>query len=284
MMKFGLCAINIDTCANPDYLTRVAQLAEAAGFESLWTIEHVVLPDPRKPPSPMEPSDPIIEPFAALSFVAAITKTIRLSTGITIVPQHNPLILAKLVASLDVLSQGRVIFGVGVGYLDAEFAALGAPFNDRGTRANEYIEAMRVLWTQEKPAFKGKFVSFSNIQARPLPVQRPHPPIVVGGYSGPAFRRALRIGNGWYGYGMALEETIDVLGRLRQEAAYYQRPTHLGELEITITPDGMVDSDLAKRYAALGVHRLNLELPTDPSFDALERFFENIHRTMIGKI
>src|SRR5947208_7839549 len=142
-MKFGLFAMNMGVCSHPEVATRVAQAAEAAGFDSLWAGEHVVLPSPRTPASPMDPQDPILDPVVTLTFLAAQTRQILLGTGIIILPQRNPLVLAKELASLDVLSGGRLILGIGVGYLEPEFRALGIPFEDRGERADEYLAAMR---------------------------------------------------------------------------------------------------------------------------------------------
>src|SRR2546423_186647 len=164
-MKIALFACNMGPCADPGVAARVARAAEAAGFESLWTGEHVVLPDPQAPPSPVPPLEPMLDPTVALTFLAAQTKTIRLGTGIIILPQRNPLVLAKELASLDVLSGGRLIFGVGIGYLEPEFAALGIPFADKGARTEENLQAMIAIWPMEKPSFSGQFVSFEGIQA-----------------------------------------------------------------------------------------------------------------------
>src|ERR1700752_296631 len=190
-MKFGLFACNMGPCADPKVAARVARAAEAAGFESLWAGEHVVLPDPQSPPSPLPPLAAILDPTVALTFLAAHTTKIRLGTGIIILPQRNPLVLAKELASVDVVLNGRLIFGLGIGYLKAEFDALGIPFDSKGARSMEYLQAMQAVWTQEQPAYQGKFVSFSKIQAKPQPVQKPHPPVVIGGHTPEAFRRAV---------------------------------------------------------------------------------------------
>src|SRR5262245_55428050 len=160
-MKFGLFGINMGPCSAPGAASRVARAAEEAGFESLWTGEHVVLPDPQAPPSPVPPLEPMLDPTVALTFLAAHTKTIRLGTGIIILPQRNPLVLAKELASLDVLSGGRLIFGIGIGYLEPEFAALGIPFADKGARTEDYVKAMIAIWSMEKPAYSGRFAKFS---------------------------------------------------------------------------------------------------------------------------
>src|SRR5438309_2002288 len=160
-MKIGLFAVNIGPCASPDALARVARAAEDAGLESLWTGEHVVLPDPQVPPSPLPPGVPILDPVVALTFLAAHTTRVRLGTGIIILPQRNPLVLAKELASLDVLSHGRLIFGVGIGYLKAEFDALRAPLDSKGARTEDYPRAMLAVWTTDPPRLDGPFASFS---------------------------------------------------------------------------------------------------------------------------
>src|SRR5437762_9070854 len=197
-MKFGLFACNMGPCVDPKVAARVARAAEAAGFESLWAGEHVVLPDPQVPPSPMAPQDPALDPLLALAWAAAHSTMLRLATGIVILPQRNPVVLAKQVASLDVLSAGRVTLGVGVGYLEPEFRAIGADFENRGAVTDEYLDAMDRLWYDEHPAFHGRFADFAGIDAYPRPVQRPIP-IVIGGHTKRAYRRAVARGGGWYG-------------------------------------------------------------------------------------
>jgi probable F420-dependent oxidoreductase len=170
-------------------------------------------------------------------------------------------VLAKELASVDRLSKGRLIFGLGAGYLKPEFQALGAPFGDRGRRTDEYIEAIVALWTQEKPEYKGEYVNFGGIQAQPRPTQKPHPPIVVGGMSPSGMRRAARHGNGWYGFALDLDATKRAIEGVRAAVQWSQRADRrpdLGKLEITITPPGRIDRDAAHAYAALGVDRLVL--------------------------
>ena len=260
-MKIGLFGINTGACSRPDAAARVAHAAEAAGFESVWTGEHVVLPDPQAPPSPVPPSHPMLDPAVALAFLAATTSRIRLGTGIIILPQRNPVVLAKELASLDVLSGGRLVFGLGAGYLRPEFDAVGARFEDRGARADEYIDAIRALWTQPSPRFSGRTVRFSGIDAQPRPVQKPHPPIVVGGHSPSAFRRAVARGNGWYGFLRDLDAVRKALAGLAEAAHAVPRPAELGPLEISITPPPGTDLDAAQRYRDLGVARLTLLAP-----------------------
>jgi probable F420-dependent oxidoreductase len=285
LLKFGLFSMNMDACSYPDGAARIARLAEAAGFDSLWAGEHVVLPDPRVPPSPMAPEDRILDPIVALSFLAAQTSQILLATGIIILPQRNPLVLAKELASLDVLSQGRLLVGIGAGYLEPEFQALGVPFHDRGARTDEYLAAMRAVWSEERPAYHGERVAFAGIQAHPQPVRRPHPPIVIGGHSGPAHRRAVSQGHGWYGFNLDLAATAGQLAGLRQAAAQVPRPASLATLEISVTPpSGPLDLETAKRYAALGVDRLILMPPDHLTLPALERFVHEAGVTLIGNV
>ncbi len=256
-MRFGLYGINVGPCADPKVAARVARAAEQAGFDSVWTGEHVVLPDPQVPPSPAPPELAMLDPVAALAFVAAHTEDVRLATGIIILPQRNPLVLAKSLASLDVLSGGRLIFGLGAGYLHQEFAALGVPFDDRGPRTDDYLDAILAIWTQKRPRHAGAFSAFEGVQANPRPTSRPHPPIVVGGQSPPAYRRALARGNGWYGFALDPDAVRRCLDGLAEAARRVERPAELGELEISITPPpGPLDRDSVARYADLGVHRL----------------------------
>jgi probable F420-dependent oxidoreductase len=283
-MRFGLFAINMGVCSQPEVAVKAAQTAEAAGFESVWTGEHVVLPDPRVPPSPLLPDHPLLDPAVALAFIAGHTKTIRLGTGIIILPQRNPLVLAKELASLDVVSGGRLIFGLGIGYLKPEFDALGIPFEDKGPRAIEYLHAMLALWTQPKPVYAGRFVAFRDIQAQPRPVQRPHPPVVIGGHSPAAFRRARRYGNGWYGYALDLDATAKCLTGLKAAQERHERPGELGALDITITPNPRTELtlDVVRRYADLGVQRLVLFRPTKTP-DELLTFIQQCAEELIGR-
>jgi probable F420-dependent oxidoreductase len=282
-MKFGLYGINTGACSEPDVSTRVAKTAEASGFDSVWTAEHVVLPDPQAPPSPAPPHMKLLDPAVALAFIAAHTTKLLLATGIIILPQRNPVVLAKELASVDRLSKGRLIFGLGAGYLKPEFQALGAPFADRGKRTDEYIEAIVALWTQEKPEYKGEYVAFGGIQAQPRPVQQPHPPIVVGGMSPSALRRAARYGNGWYGFALDLKATEHAIEGLRAAEQRFDRASGLGRLELTITPPGPVDADTARRYAALGIDRLVLLNPGRNEGDQVA-FVEKAGRELVAPL
>ncbi|HKA84395.1 MAG TPA: LLM class F420-dependent oxidoreductase [Acidimicrobiales bacterium] len=254
-MLLGLVHVNMGAMSRPDDLVAAARAAEAAGFDSLWAGEHIVLPDPQVPPSPMDPRDPALDSLLALTWAAAHTTTIRVVTGIVILPQRNPLVLAKQVASLDILSAGRVSLGVGAGYLEPEFRALGANFAERGAVTDEYLDAMLALWYDERPEYHGRFVDFAGIDAHPRPRQHPIP-LVVGGHRAPAYRRAVARAHGWYGYWLTPDDVATSLAGLRAAAGRVERPAELGELEISVTPRGRLTPERAAAYAELGVHRL----------------------------
>ena len=192
-----------------------------------------------------------------------------------ILPQRNPLVLAKELASVDVVSRGRLIFGLGVGYLEPEFRALGAPFEDRGAVTDEAIEAIKALWTMEKPAYKGRFFSFEGIDAQPRPVQKPHPPIVVGGMSRSGARRAARYGNGWYGFLTDIDATARSIEWIHGYIANGIRPRELGEVEISVTPPMRVTREVIDRYEEIGVHRL-IPVTNATTLDEVLRFVDKL--------
>ena len=283
-MKIGLFQINMGALgdvAGPEGAGRIAVAAEQAGFESVWTGEHVVLPDPQAPPSPLPPLHPMLDPAVALAYVAALTSEIKLGTGIIIVPQRNPLVLAKELASVDVLSGGRLQFGVGVGYLGPEFEALGIPMEDRARRTEEYIEAMRAIWSMDQPAYDGEFVNFSDVQARPQPVQQPGPPVVMGGHTVPAYRRAVTMSEGWYGFALDYDGTQRCIEGLSEAGARYDRPSELGRLEITVTPRVRPTPEMVERFAEMGVDRLVL-LPNGQTVDEIAAFVDHIGATLLS--
>ena len=280
-IDIGLFSINTDHLVDHEALSKVAIAAEQAGFESLWTAEHVVLPDPQVPPSPLPPNAELLDPAVALAYIAAVTTEIKLGTGIIILPQRNPLVLAKELASVDVLSNGRVIFGVGVGYLGPEFAAIGVPMEDRGSRTVEYIEAMRSIWNDEEPDYDGEYVSFKGVKAFPRPIQRPGPPVVMGGHSKPAWRRTVTHSEGWYGFMLDPEATSQNLAGLTEAQEKYERPASLGEIEITVTPRMRPGPEMTDQYNELGVDRLVL-LSGARTVDESLTFIEHIHDTLLS--
>jgi probable F420-dependent oxidoreductase len=276
-MKFGLFSMNSHACSYPETAVRIAKLAEAASFESLWAGEHVVLPDPRTPELRMAPEERILDPVVALAYLAAHTQRVRLGTGIIILPQRNPLVLAKELASLDTLSGGRLFCGIGVGYVEAEMRAIGVPFAERGARTDEYLAAMRAIWTQPKPAYHGRFVSFDHIQAHP---QR-NIPIVIGGHTPAAYRRAVEQGNGWYGFALDLSDTARCVTQLQEALQRYERPTDLGELEISVTPSVPLTQEIVRQFADLGVHRLIIMPSRRFNESQLEDFVTHMGETVI---
>lgn len=244
---------------------RVAKLAESLGYESLWTADHIVLPSPRVAASPLEPDAPLLDAVVSLAFLAAHTERILLATGCVVLPQRDPLVLAKQLASVDVLSDGRLIFGVGAGYLEPELRALGVPMPDRGSRVEEYLAAIRSLWQDDKPAFNGRHVSFEDVDAHPRPLQRPVP-VVIGSHTPAAHRRAAALADGWYGWMLGLRATAAQLESLRAVAT---KPLH-----ISVTPARRLDPATVRAYADLGVDRLIVATPPSLSLPELETFVQ----------
>ena len=257
-MRLGLFLVNIDVCAtDPAAAVRIAVAAEAAGWESVWTGEHYVLPDPAVRASPTPGDTPMLDPFVTLGFLAAHTDTLRLGTGVTVVPVHHPLVLAKQVASIDRVSGGRFLFGVGVGYLEPEFRALGVPLDERGSRMDDHLAAMRAVWSGATE-YEGRYTRFTGVRAEPRPLRAGGPPLHVGGYVAGSYRRAVTQGDGWYGFALDPVGAEKAIGDLRAALARHERPAGLGPLEISVTPPRhlALDDDTLAAYAVLGVTRL----------------------------
>ena len=254
-MKIGIFGINTGACAEPQTAAKVAVGAEQIGGESLWTAEHVVLPDPREAPSPADPETPFLHPSTILAYIANVTEEIKLGTGITLIAQRNPVVLAKEMGSLDVISSGRLLLGIGAGYLHQEFSALGVDFSSRGAKTDESIEIIRALWNQTNPEYQGKFIQFKNIQAQPRPIQAGGPPIIIGGTSPAALRRTVTHGNGWYGFALDVETTKSVLENLEIAKSRYERDPNLGPISISVTPPSRPNKAMMEEYAAIGVDR-----------------------------
>lgn len=277
-MRWGLFGLHKGSSVDPDVLARRARRAEEAGFESLWIGDHVALPVDAPDPS----DEPRLELVVSLAHLAAVTSRVRLATGVAVLPMRHPVLLAKQLASIDVLSRGRLIVGIGVGHVEPELAALGASVADRGARTDEHLAAMRALWDEPTPSFDGRFVSFSDVMERPRPIQRPHPRIVCGGHSTASYRRAVEVANGWYGWELDPEQTARALSALGDAGNHYERPAELGDLEITITPPPSFDIDMAGRYADVGVHRLVLQ-PQTSDGSAIDDLIESASGTLIGR-
>ncbi|MGH8007404.1 MAG: TIGR03619 family F420-dependent LLM class oxidoreductase [Candidatus Binatia bacterium] len=287
-MQIGFFAIGIGPSADPELLALTARTVEQCGFHSLWTGEHVVLVSQyaSKYPYAQDGRMPLpntkidfLDPFATLNFAAAHSKTVRLGTGICLVPERNPVVLAKEVASLDKLSGGRFDFGVGIGWLEEEFAAVGVPWERRADRTREYLKAMKLLWTEDEPEFTGEFCSFPKVCLYPKPVQKPHPPIVFGGESAPALRRVGEVGDGWFGVNVAVEDAKTKIERMRQYAQAAGRDP--GKLHFSVSPGigASVELDQMKRYRDAGVHQVIVgSIPRDPKTvqGEIERLAEKI--------
>jgi probable F420-dependent oxidoreductase len=263
-MKFGLRYCNTGRYTNPAKAVELVQAGEEAGFESAWTVEHTVLPAGYESPYPYSEDGkiaggnneiPLPDPLIWMSYVAAHTEAIKLGTGILILPQHNPVITAKQVATLDLMSGGRVLLGIGVGWLKEEFEALGANFDDRAARTDEYVAAMRALWTEEAPTFKGEFVQFEDAYCRPQPESSV--PIIVGGHSKAAARRAGRLGDGFF---PARITSPDLLELVRDTASAHRRDPDA----IEITSSLPADLDDIPELVRLGVDRILVPVTPTP--------------------
>jgi probable F420-dependent oxidoreductase len=269
-MRFGLHALGIGSGARYEVIEAVARAAERAGFATLWAGEHVVMVDRSASRYPYNDAGEIpipadvdwLDPFICLSFAAAATSTIALATGILLLPEHNPVLVAKQAASLDVLSGGRLALGVGIGWSREEFDALGVPFAHRAARAVEYVRAIRTVWRKDSASFAGRFVNFDSIRVYPKPVRERRLPIVFGGNSDPALARVAAHGDGWYGFNL---ESVDAVGdritTLRRQCARVGRDPD--ELSIAVAVTAAQPTD-AEALARLGVTELVLvESPPD---------------------
>ena len=260
-MKFGIMApYQLAPVDDGAYVAGFARLAEEMGFESIWVVDHVVMcPDyeskyPYDPSgrSPMATAAVQPDPLIWLTWAAAATREIRLATGILILPQRNPVVLAKELASLDALSGGRLQLGIGVGWVREEAVAVGVDFENRGRRTDEYIEAMRALWREELATFKGEYVQFDRVASNPKPAGPGGVPILIGGHSRVAARRAGRLGDGFYPLGVQGEEFASLLSLMAQTAREAGRDPDA--IEITCT--GGFSRENAESWAGLGADRM----------------------------
>ncbi len=246
----------------PEQMAPIAVRAEELGFESVWVAEHLVFPTvitSRYPYAaegvpPVNPATPLLDPLLVLMQVAARTQRIRLGTNVYILPLRHPLAVARMAMTLDLLSDGRLTFGVGLGWLAEEFAAVGIDFASRGGRTREYVRAMRALWTDAEPEFHGRYVEFGPLKFEPKPTQKPHPPIVFGGESEAALARAAALGDGWYGVGHTPPSAAKQVARLRELLAAAGRGE--ADFENTVSHSGELGRDDLARYAEAGVHRV----------------------------
>lgn len=269
-MQYGAFLPHLGPLAQGDVLNRLkttAQTAEALGFDSVWVADHIITPKQiasRYPYSPngafpLDPQAPLLEPLSVLSFVAACTHKVRLGTAVLVLPHRNAVVTAKTLATLDVLSAGRLICGVGVGWMEEEFNLLNASFADRGPLSEETIAVMKELWTNENPSFTGRFHQFSEVGCEPRPVQKPHPPIWIGGHTGPALRRVVEYGDGWPAVVFSPQEFAQRVEKLKEKAARAGRD--LSEITLCVSPRGKKPDEILDdipRYQELGASYLYL--------------------------
>jgi probable F420-dependent oxidoreductase len=274
-MKIGLFVAANGRMAGGALLKAAAIHAERLGFSTLWVPEHVVLLDKYASKYPYSqdgqlpaPSHaPILDPFLTLTCMASVTSKIRLATGICLVPEHNPVVLAKVVATLDFLSAGRLILGTGIGWLEEEFAAIGVPWEHRGRRTRECIAAMRKLWGEEVSSFKGEFVNFEGVRSNPKPVRGADLPVWFGGESAPALRRVASYGNGWCGFNLTPDEAAAKIQEI--EGLLKANGRKRSDVELAVSPyTKPVKADDLKRYRDAGVDEVILIRMRPPRAEA----------------
>ena len=300
-MKVGVSLIVRGSDATQQNLIAMATQAEAWGFDSLWASDHLIIPplDTSRYPGSETGQFPdswlqrYFEPLAILNFLAGRTSRVRLGTSVLILPMRNPIEVAKEVAGADVLSQGRILFGVGVGWFKEEFDVLKVPFHERGRRTDEYLQICKTLWTQEPATLQGRYYQFKDARFGPKPVQRPHPPILIAGHSPAALRRAARFGDGWHPFALTPEafnavvpqfhaavkeagrrpEDIEVSLKVRLrfgDGPAPQPPLHGSPAQVIAT---------IKAYEALGVQHLVLDFvpeTIDNVLATMERFAREV--------
>ena len=307
---FGTSMPSRGDMASPENLRTLAQRAESLGFDSVWVSDHIILP--RKVDSfypyaadgvaTFRPDEDYYDPLATLNFLAGCTQKIRLGTHVLILPYRNPVLTAKMLSTLDVLSGGRVILGAGVGWMEEEFQALGLDtYAQRGAVTDEYIQLFKELWTKDNPEFHGEHYQLSESGFKPKPVQKPHPPIWIGGHTNPAIRRAAKYGDGWMPIGLRPpailepEELAEKIARLRRLTVRAGRPEDAVSLCFStgVTFDNspgatrrmmsgraeQIAADL-RQYQDLGVRNFILGFPGD-SVAALDEAMEQVSKQVL---
>ena len=294
-MKLGVCLPNYRSPASPQAIAEVAQRAEVLGFDSVWTTDHLVVPE-----AYLDRFGPVFyEPLTVLAYAAGVTRRVSLGTTAIILSYRNPIVVAKTLETIDQLSGGRLIFGAASGWAEIEFRILGVPFDERGARSDEYLDIIKTLWTQEKPSFKGRFFSFSEVHFLPKPVQKPHPPIWIGGRSHRAIRRAVEHGAAWH-------PTYTPPEQLRADIAYMHGlsarkgraapPDVTLRLSIRLTAQPVLNGgrihgtgtvqqiveDL-QTYQALGVSHIVLDFPVETAGE-IYRGMETVAKEVMPKV
>ena len=284
-MKIGLIPVNVGV-GRAEQMIAVARKAEDVGIESLWTFEHVVVPVEYQSSYPYSPNGKMgttpetnfVDPLIALSAIAATTTKVRLATGVNILSQANPLFLAKQAASLDFVSNGRFMLGVGIGWLKEEFEALGTPFERRGARFDDYIQAMRKVWSEDVVEHESDFISWSGFKSYPLPMQKPHLPVIIGGTKGKAFERTAKYGDGWFAPTASPDQLAPMLEELKKACDAVDRDPATVEISAMWVEVG-AGMDTLRRYEDLGVSRLIVPifaLGGGNPLGAIDKFAEEI--------
>jgi probable F420-dependent oxidoreductase len=287
-MRLGIIpADRTPASASGEYVRGVARVVEEEGGESIWFVEHVVVPAEYASAYPYGPGggrgmgdSAFPDPLALIAFAAASTRTLLLGTGVVILPEHHPVEYAKRLATLDALSGGRIRLGVGVGWIREEAEALGLDFAERGARTDEGIDVMRALWRTEVASFRGRFFRFERVRMRPKPARLEGVPILIGGRSAAAARRAGRRGDGFYPLDVTPETLPRLLDVMRAEAVAAGRDA----AAIELMAEGPPDLDTAKRLRDLGVTRLTLRAPPEGGLDALRRRIADYRARVLDRL
>ena len=292
-MKFGISIGNLGPTAQRENMLRMARLGQQLKFDSIWVSDHVFIPYRSEPLYPysatgrigLEPHHNLFEPLVTLAFMAGVVETPMLGLSVLVVPYRNPVVTAKMLATLDVLSGGRLVIGVGVGWTREEFEVLGASYPDRGAVTDEYIQIFKELCTRDDIQFHGRHYQVSNVAFYPRPVQKPHPPVWIGGHSMPALRRAARLGDGWYPSNIdppTLVARLAILRRLCREVGRDPDSVEIASqvsnvgfgdavpdanglgIPLSGTPQQMLDTlrryeDAGVKHLVLGMSRTNIE-------------------------
>jgi probable F420-dependent oxidoreductase len=295
-MKIGIASVGLGPLSAPDIMAHVARTAEQCGFESLWAPDHSAIPDGHQTKCPYTPDGeipggpnaPLVEPISALSFVAGLTSKIKLGTGVMILPQRHPLYVAKEVATLDLISAGRAILGIGSGWCAEEFTALGLDFHKRGKRTDEAMQALRALWRDDPSTFEGTHFSFQRIRSFPKPVQKGGVPILVGGHSPAAARRAARYGDGFFPLMPIVdadvsridfvEEIKRLIALLKEECNKVERKFDGFDITTTAAPN----LDMIKRLEDIGVTRVSMGSAASDR-DGITQSLEKIANDIIAR-
>jgi probable F420-dependent oxidoreductase len=260
-MKIGIVAINVGGPETADRMIETVQHAESAGIESVWTFEHVIVPTEyasvypyaKSGKMPIAPEAWFIDPLISLAYIASATKTIRLGTGVNIFSQTNPLMFAKQAASLDVLSDGRLELGLGIGWLAEEYEAMGTPFERRGARFDDYLAAVKKVWSGEVVEHRSEFLSWHDFKSHPTPKQKPHPPILIGGTTTKSLQRVVDSAQGWYAPSDSQEQLSKKIAELRRLAADAGRS--FDTIEVSASWRVNARPDAISAFEDLGIER-----------------------------